>query len=48
MVDFAHTAPALEKALKAIRPQVKGRIITVIGAAGERDPANVFPSAKLP
>ena len=43
VVDFAHTAAALTKVLKEVRQQVKGRIITVIGAAGERDPGKRFP-----
>lgn len=37
IVDFAHTAPALQKALAAVRPET-GRLIVVVGAAGERDP----------
>ena len=43
VVDFAHTAPALEKALQAVRPQTKGRLIVVVGAAGERDPGKRAP-----
>ncbi len=43
VADFAHTAPALEKALQAVRPQTKGRLIVVIGAAGERDPGKRAP-----
>ena len=43
VVDFAHTAPALSKALGAVRPQVQGRLIVVIGAAGERDPGKRSP-----
>ena len=43
VVDFAHTAPALTKALAALRPQVTGRIIVVVGAAGERDPGKRAP-----
>ena len=43
VVDFAHTAAALTKVLKEVRQQVRGRIITVIGAAGERDPGKRFP-----
>ncbi|MEX2502542.1 MAG: UDP-N-acetylmuramyl-tripeptide synthetase, partial [Trueperaceae bacterium] len=39
--DFAHTAPALETALRALTPT--GRTIVVIGAAGERDPAKRGP-----
>lgn len=37
MIDFAHTPNAFENILKAVRPQVKGRIIHVFGAAGLRD-----------
>lgn len=35
--DYAHTADGLEKVLKALKPQVKGRLITLFGCAGERD-----------
>lgn len=43
VVDFAHTPPALTKALLAVKPQVSGRLIVVIGAAGERDPGKRQP-----
>lgn len=43
VVDFAHTGPALEKALAAVRPSVAGRILLVVGAAGERDPGKREP-----
>ncbi len=44
IVDFAHTAPALEKALLALRPTTTGRLIVVIGAAGGiRDPQKRAP-----
>jgi UDP-N-acetylmuramoyl-L-alanyl-D-glutamate--2,6-diaminopimelate ligase len=43
VVDFAHTPPALTKALSAVRPQVRGRLIVVVGAAGERDPGKRQP-----
>lgn len=36
-VDFAHTPNALENALKTLRPQTKGKIISVFGCAGLRD-----------
>ena len=36
-IDYAHTPDALEKALAAIRPHVKGRLICVFGAGGDRD-----------
>lgn len=37
LVDFAHTAAALEKALEALRPHCRGRLIVVFGCPGERD-----------
>ena len=43
VVDFAHTPAALTKALQAVRPQVSGRLIVVVGAAGERDPGKRAP-----
>ena len=36
-VDNAHTPDALEAAIAALRPHVKGRLITVFGAGGDRD-----------
>lgn len=47
VVDFAHTAPALAKALAAVRAAAGGehggRVIVVVGAAGERDPGKRAP-----
>src|SRR3989344_872503 len=37
VVDFAHTPNALRELLAFLRPQVKGRLVAVFGAAGERD-----------
>jgi UDP-N-acetylmuramoyl-L-alanyl-D-glutamate--2,6-diaminopimelate ligase len=37
IVDYAHTPDALEKAITAIRPHVKGRLITMFGCGGDRD-----------
>lgn len=36
-VDFAHTPDAVATALAAMRPHVMGRLITIIGAGGDRD-----------
>ncbi len=37
LVDYAHTADALETVLKAARPHARGRLICVFGAGGDRD-----------
>src|SRR5690606_7139960 len=42
IVDFAHTAPALAKALEAVR-RPGSRVIVVVGSAGERDPGKRGP-----
>ena len=36
-VDYAHKPDALEKALAALRPYVKRRLVVVLGAGGNRD-----------
>ncbi len=38
LVDYAHTADALAKVLRVLRPLTAGRLIAVFGSAGERDP----------
>ncbi len=37
-VDYAHTPDALSAGIAALRPHVKGRLILVFGAGGDRDP----------
>ncbi len=47
VVDFAHTPEALAKALTALRPTTAGRLLVVVGAAGERDPAKRRPLGEV-
>lgn len=37
LIDFAHTPDALDRVLTTLRPLVKGRLIVVFGAGGDRD-----------
>lgn len=39
VVDYAHTPDALEVAIRALRPQVKGKLWVVFGCGGNRDKA---------
>ena len=36
-VDYAHTPDGLEAAIAALKPHVEGRLITLVGAGGDRD-----------
>lgn len=36
-IDYAHTPDGLEKSLLALRPIVKGRLISLFGCGGNRD-----------
>jgi UDP-N-acetylmuramoyl-L-alanyl-D-glutamate--2,6-diaminopimelate ligase len=45
-VDYAHTPDALEAAIAALAPHVRGRLITVVGAGGDRDQGKRAPMGK--
>jgi UDP-N-acetylmuramoyl-L-alanyl-D-glutamate--2,6-diaminopimelate ligase len=47
LVDFAHTPPALENMLSVLRPVTEGKLIVVVGAAGERDPGKREPLGEI-
>jgi len=47
MIDFAHTADALEKLLKTVDQFAKGRKIIVFGAGGDRDISRRAPMGKI-
>jgi UDP-N-acetylmuramoyl-L-alanyl-D-glutamate--2,6-diaminopimelate ligase len=38
VVDYAHTSDALATALAALRPHVRGKLVVLFGAGGDRDP----------
>lgn len=38
VVDYSHTPDSLRQALRALRPHVRGRLLVVFGAGGDRDP----------
>jgi len=46
-VDYAHTPDAIEAAIVALRPHVKGRLITVFGAGGDRDHGKRSPMGEV-
>ncbi len=46
-VDYAHTPDALEAAMEALRPHVKGKLITVFGAGGDRDKGKRGPMGEV-
>jgi len=46
VVDYAHTGDAVRKVLTVLREVTAGRLIIVVGAAGERDPGRRFGVAR--
>ena len=43
VVDFAHTPKGLAATLSALRPTTRGRLVVIVGSAGERDPGKRAP-----
>ncbi len=42
IVDYAHTGDAVRKVLEVLRSVCRGRLMIVVGAAGDRDPGRRF------
>lgn len=47
IIDFAHTPGSLEAVLSYLKTEGKGRLISVFGCAGERDPRKRFKMGKI-
>jgi len=47
IVDYAHTAHALTKVLEVLRPLAVGRLLVVLGSAGERDATKRAPMGRV-
>lgn len=47
VIDFAHTPDSLAAVLEYLRNETKGKLITVFGCAGERDPRKRFKMGKI-
>ena len=45
--DYAHTPDALQRALEALRPVTRGRLIVVVGAGGDRDKGKRAPMGAI-
>ncbi len=43
VVDYAHTADALGRAIDAVTPETGGQVIVVFGCGGDRDPSKRIP-----
>jgi UDP-N-acetylmuramoyl-L-alanyl-D-glutamate--2,6-diaminopimelate ligase len=47
IVDYAHTEDSLRKVLDILRPLAAGRLIVVVGSAGERDATKRAPMGRV-
>jgi UDP-N-acetylmuramoyl-L-alanyl-D-glutamate--2,6-diaminopimelate ligase len=47
IVDYAHTPDALEKILQFVRKETPGRVISVFGSCGDRDPNRRSPKGRV-
>jgi len=47
IVDYAHTEDSLRKVLQVLRPLAEGRLIVILGSAGERDPTKRGPMGRV-
>jgi UDP-N-acetylmuramoyl-L-alanyl-D-glutamate--2,6-diaminopimelate ligase len=39
LVDYAHTPDAVARAIEAVRPACRGRLVVLLGCGGDRDPS---------
>jgi len=39
LVDYAHTPDAVARAIEAVRPACRGRLVVILGCGGDRDPS---------
>ncbi len=47
LIDFAHTPDALERVLATLKPLVRGRLLVLFGAGGDRDRGKRAPMGRV-